>query len=153
MTGELGGVGERTLGRGEFAVLYAEVQRFYVQQMRILDTHDTERWADTFTEDAVIELPFLPGPVRARAGLARYVRGGAARQRRAGGRLDHWVGLLDVRPRADGVLHTRCSALVYVMPGGGTFRGLRVCVMEDVLVRDGGAWRAAYRRVTRDDLA
>ncbi|MGV4982318.1 nuclear transport factor 2 family protein [Streptomyces sp. NRAIS4] len=153
MAVELVGSAEHPVRSMEFAALYAEVQQFYAHQMRILDTHDTERWADTFTEDAILELPTLPAPVRARAGLARYVRAGAARQRRTGGRLDHWVGMLDVRPRTDGSLHTRCSALVYVTPSEGGPRVLYVCVMEDVLVRSHGEWRTAHRRVTRDDLA
>ncbi|MFC7895162.1 nuclear transport factor 2 family protein [Streptomyces sp. NPDC057381] len=153
MTAELTGVAEPPTGSLEFAALYAQAQRFYAHQMRILDTHDTEDWADTFTEDALLELPALPGPVPARAALAGYVRAGAARHRRAGSRLEHWVGMLDVRPRADGSLRTRCSALVYALPGGGGPKVLHVCVMEDVLVRAHGTWRAAHRRVTRDDLA
>jgi 3-phenylpropionate/cinnamic acid dioxygenase small subunit len=142
-----------TLPGREFAALYAQAQQFYTRQMRFLDTHDTERWASTFTEDAVLELPSRPGPVPARAQLARYVRAGAQRQLRAGGRLDHWVGKLDVRPRADGSLHTRCSALAYVTARDGGSRMLSVCVMEDLLVRAGGEWRIAHRRVSRDDLA
>ncbi|MFJ9343625.1 nuclear transport factor 2 family protein [Streptomyces sp. NPDC101733] len=153
MTVELVDTVEHPSQSREFAVLYAQVQEFYAHQMRILDAHDIERWADTFTEDAVFELPTLPAPVDARAGLARYVRAGAARRRRDGGRLDHWVGMLDVRPQPDGTLHTRCSALVYLTPGASTSKALYAYVMEDVLVRSRGQWRAAHRRVTRDDLA
>ncbi|MGW4025238.1 nuclear transport factor 2 family protein [Streptomyces sp. NPDC005009] len=137
----------------KFAAVYAQVQEFYARQMQILDAHDTERWAATFTEGAVLELPSLPQPVRARTGLVRYVRAGAARQRRAGRRLDHWVGMLDVQPQVDGSLRTRCSALVCVRPGGGGSQVLYVYVMEDVLVRTRDGWRTHHRRVTRDDLA
>ncbi|MDL5205438.1 nuclear transport factor 2 family protein [Streptomyces sp. ALI-76-A] len=153
MTVELVDTAPHTLPSQEFAALYAQVQQFYAHQMRILDAHDTERWAGTFTEDAVLELPALSEPVPARAGLARYARAGAARQRRAGGRLTHWVGMLDAEPQADGSVHTRCSALVYVTPSGDGPKVLRVCVMADVLVRAHGEWRIAHRRVTRDDLA
>ena len=153
MTVELVDPAERTRESQKFAALYAEVQQFYAHQMQILDAHDSERWAGTFTEDAVFELPSLAEPVRARLGLARYVRAGAARQRRAGNRLNHWVGMLDVQPQADGSLHTRCSALVYVTPTGGSSKVLYVCVMKDVLVRARGKWRTAHRQVTRDDLA
>ncbi|MFE9453875.1 nuclear transport factor 2 family protein [Streptomyces sp. NPDC006739] len=153
MTVELAGSAERALQSRKFAALYAQVQRFYAHQMQILDAHDTERWAATFTEDAVFELPSLPAPVLARDGLAHYVRAGAARQRRAGGRLNHWVGMLDVQPQADGSLHTRCSALVYLTPSGGSSKALYAYVMEDVLVRTHTTWRTAHRRVTRDDLA
>lgn len=153
MTVEMVSTAERGLRSQKFAALYAQAQEFYGQQMRILDTHDTERWAATFTEDALLELPFLPGPVDARSGLARYTRAGAARQRASGVRLDHWVGMLDVRPRPDGSLHTRCSALAYVTPGTGAAKVLYVCAMEDVLVHTRAGLRIAHRRVTRDDLS
>ncbi|MDN3028497.1 nuclear transport factor 2 family protein [Streptomyces sp. S.PB5] len=154
MTVELVGTAEHTLQSQRFATLYAQAQQFYADQMRILDAHDTERWTRTFTEDALVALPSLAEPLPVRAALAHYARTGAARQRQAGNRLDHWVGMLDVQPQADGSLHTRCSALVYVTPDGAGAKALHVCVMEDVLVRaaDGG-WRTARRRVTRDDLA
>ncbi|MFF3941622.1 nuclear transport factor 2 family protein [Streptomyces phaeofaciens] len=153
MTVELVRTAGRLPGGEGFAALYAQAQQFYAHQMRILDAHDTERWAGTFTEDAVLELPHPSEPMPARAGLAHYVRADAERQRRASGRLDHWVGRLDVQPHTDGSLHTRCSALVYGTPDQGGSRTLYVCVMEDVLVRTGGGWRTTYRRVTRDDLA
>ncbi|MEV6731532.1 MULTISPECIES: nuclear transport factor 2 family protein [unclassified Streptomyces] len=153
MTVEMVSTAERTLQGQEFAALYAEAQQFYALQMQILDAHDTERWAGTFTEDAVLELPSLTEPVPARTGLARYERAGAAAQRRSGSPLSHWVGMLDVQPGADGSLHTRCSALVCATPAGGSSKVLYVCVMEDVLVRSRGEWRIAHRRVIRDDLA
>ncbi|MFD6295095.1 nuclear transport factor 2 family protein [Streptomyces sp. NPDC060235] len=160
MTVELMATAEHAPHREEFAALYAQVQQFYVQQMRILDADadavadgGEARWAATFTEDAVVELPLLPAPLRARAGLTHYARAAAERRRRAGSRLHHWVGMLDVRPRPDGTLHTRCSALAHATPPGATSKVLYVCVMEDVLVRAHGTWRTAHRRITRDDLA
>jgi len=153
MTVELLRTAESTLHNRNFAALYAQVQQFYAHQMRILDAHDSMGWAETFTEDAVLELPFLSEPVRARTGLARYVRAGAERQRQAGHHLHHWVGLLDAQPQEDGSLHTRCSALVAAPASKGGSKLLYVCVMEDVLVSTRGEWRIAHRRVTRDDLA
>ncbi|MGA5417919.1 nuclear transport factor 2 family protein [Streptomyces pseudogriseolus] len=153
MNVEFAGTTGRTLPRQRFAALYAEIQQFYGRQMEILDAHDTERWADLCTEDAVFELPSLPEPLSVRDGLDPYVRAGAERQRRAGVRIAHWVGMLDVHPRADGALHTRCSALVCPARSGGDAKVLYVYAMEDVLVRASGGWRIAHRRVTRDDLA
>ncbi|MFE1288233.1 nuclear transport factor 2 family protein [Streptomyces sp. NPDC058751] len=153
MTVDLAGTAGHTAPAGEFAALYAQAQRFYAHQMRLLDTHDTGRWADTFAENALLHPPLLPAPVRARAFLAGYVRRGAAHRRLAGGRLDHWVGMLDVRPQADGSLHTRCSALAYLTPAPEGPRALHVYVMQDVLVRSQGEWRITHRRITRDDLA
>ncbi|WP_372343053.1 nuclear transport factor 2 family protein [Streptomyces sp. KL116D] len=36
-----------------FGALYATIQQFYAHQMQLFDDHDAERWAGTFTEDAV----------------------------------------------------------------------------------------------------
>ncbi|MEV5880476.1 nuclear transport factor 2 family protein [Streptomyces sp. NPDC052101] len=137
----------------EFGGLYAQVQQFYAHQMQLFDLHEAERWAATFTEDAVFSVPTLDAPVRGRAGLVANVRRNAAQQERSGEQLRHWIGMLDVRPGRDGELLTRAYALVYVTPRGGASRLLRVCVMEDVLVRVRGKWRTRHRLVTRDDLA
>ncbi|MEU6161606.1 nuclear transport factor 2 family protein [Streptomyces sp. NPDC047130] len=137
----------------EFGHLYAEVQQFYSRQMQLFDAHDAERWAATFTEDAVFDVPTLEAPVRGREGLVANVRRNAAQYERSGERLRHWIGMLDVSPGRDGELRARAYALVYVTPRGGTSRVLRVCVMEDALVRVRGKWRTRHRVVTRDDLA
>ncbi|MFJ9041484.1 nuclear transport factor 2 family protein [Streptomyces sp. NPDC102406] len=154
MTVELASAARHTLGGVEFAALYAQAQSFYGQQMRILDAHDTAAWAATFTDDALLELPSLSGPLPARSGLALWTREKAAARRLAGDRLAHWIGVLTVRPQADATLRTRCSALVYAVPPGAESKALHVCVMEDVLTREReDTWRIAHRRVTRDDLA
>ena len=137
----------------ELGGLYAQVQQFYAHQMQLFDAHEAERWAATFTEDAVFSVPTLDEPVRGRAGLVANVRRNEAQQERSGEQLRHWLGMLDVRPGRDGELLTRAYALVYVTPRGGESRLLRVCVMEDVLVRVRGKWRTRNRLVTRDDLA
>ncbi|MFJ5779704.1 nuclear transport factor 2 family protein [Streptomyces sp. NPDC093094] len=144
---------EHPLPEAEFGERYAQVQQFYSHQMQLFDAHDADRWAATFTEDAVFDVPTLDAPVRGRAGLAANVRRNRAQQERSGDQLRHWIGMLDIRPGRDDELHTRCYALVYVTPRGGTSKVLRVCVMEDVLVRVRGKWRTRHRVVTRDDLA
>ncbi|MFI6689115.1 nuclear transport factor 2 family protein [Streptomyces sp. NPDC050485] len=140
-------------GKTEFASLYAQVEQFYTHQLTLFDAHEAERWALTFTEDAVLEVPPLSTPVRGRAGLADTVRRDQARQQRYGAGLKRWIGKLDVLPQFDGTLHTRCSALAYTTPPGGTSKVLHVCVMEDELIRSRSTWRTRHRRVTRDDLA
>ncbi|PRH81132.1 hydroxylacyl-CoA dehydrogenase [Streptomyces solincola] len=132
---------------------YIQIQQFYARQMQLFDAFDAERWAGTFTPDAVFDLPTLDRPVRGRAELAATVRRNRAQAVRGGEQTRHWIGMLDVRPQADGTMHTRCYALVYVTPRGGEPRVQRVCVMEDVLVRSRGKWRTRCRLVTRDDLA
>ncbi|MFF3178053.1 nuclear transport factor 2 family protein [Streptomyces sp. NPDC057900] len=140
------------LTEAESGVLYAQIQQFYARQMQLFDLHEAERWAGTFTEDAVFDVPTLDEPVRGRLALASNVRRNKAQQERSGERFRHWIGMLDLRPQPDGTLHTRCYALVYVTPGQGGSAVHRVCVMEDVLVRSRGKWRTRHRVVTRDDL-
>ncbi|MEU0743938.1 nuclear transport factor 2 family protein [Streptomyces sp. NPDC006134] len=137
----------------EFGALYARIQQFYAHQMQLFDDHDAERWAGTFTGDAVFVVPTLDEPVRGRAALAANVRRNRIQQERSGEQLRHWIGMLDVRPQPDGTLRTRAYALVYATPRGGESRVSRVCVLEDVLVRTRGKWRTRSRLVTRDDLA
>ncbi|MFI2620593.1 nuclear transport factor 2 family protein [Streptomyces sp. NPDC018584] len=136
----------------EFGALYATIQQFYAHQMQLFDDHDGERWAGTFTEDAVFVVPTLDSPVRGRASLAATVRRAKEQQERDGVQLRHWIGMLDVRPQADGTLRTRAYALVYATSRGGEPKVSRVCVMEDVLGRSRGKWRVRCRLVTRDDL-
>jgi 3-phenylpropionate/cinnamic acid dioxygenase small subunit len=144
---------DHATGAAEFGDLYAQVQQFYAHQMQLFDEHDAERWAATFTEDAVFDVPTLDEPVRGRAALAANVLRNKAQQQRSGEQLRHWIGMLDVQPQRDDALHTRCYALVYVTARGGSSKVLRVCVMGDVLVRTRGKWRTRHRIVSRDDLA
>ncbi|MFE6848431.1 nuclear transport factor 2 family protein [Streptomyces sp. NPDC057686] len=136
-----------------FGVLYAEVQQFYAHQMQLLDLGESQLWAETFTEDAVFDVPTLPQPVRGRAGLVAATSRSAAQLAEAGQRHRHFMGMFDVCERPDGAVDVRSYAIVYASQIGGESRVHRVCVCEDVLVRAEGALRVATRRVTRDDLA
>jgi 3-phenylpropionate/cinnamic acid dioxygenase small subunit len=136
-----------------FAALYAQVQQFYAHQMQLLDRHASREWAATFTEDALFDVPTLPQPVRGRAELAAAGRGAAARLAEAGERHRHFMGMFDVVERPDGTLDVRSYTTVYASAVGGASRVHRVCVCEDVLVRDAdGQLLVATRKVTRDDL-
>ncbi|KUN18490.1 hydroxylacyl-CoA dehydrogenase [Streptomyces corchorusii] len=132
--------------------LYVEVQRFYAVHMHLLDEGEAERWAATFTEDGTFEAPALDEPVRGRAALAASIRHGAAEREAAGEVHRHWHGMITVAVRSDGALAVRCYALVFASPKGGPSRLHRVCVCEDVLVREGGGLRVRSRYVTRDDM-
>ncbi|MBT2542099.1 nuclear transport factor 2 family protein [Streptomyces sp. ISL-44] len=136
-----------------FGALYAEVQQFYAHQMQLLDLGESQRWAETFTEDATFDVPTLPEPVRGRAGLVAATSRTAAQLAEAGQRHRHFIGMFDVSERPDGVVDVRSYAIVYASAIGGDSQVHRVCVCEDVLVRVEGALQVATRRVTRDDLA
>jgi 3-phenylpropionate/cinnamic acid dioxygenase small subunit len=133
-------------------LLYAEVQRFYARQMQQLDLGKAESWARTFTEDALFDVPTLPEPVRGRAGLLAAVERAHAQLAEAGERHRHFMGMVDVLERPDGTLDVRSYTTVYASKVGGASRVHRVCVCEDVLVREEGELRVARRKVTRDDL-
>jgi 3-phenylpropionate/cinnamic acid dioxygenase small subunit len=133
-------------------LLYTEVQRFYAHQMQQLDLGKAELWADTFTGDAVFDVPTLPAPVRGRSALVESAGQAAARLAEAGERHRHFMGMFDVVERPDGSLDVRSYTTVYASTIGGASRVHRMCVCEDVLVRAGGELRVARRLVTRDDL-
>lgn len=135
------------------AELHAEIQQFYAHQMQLLDLGEAEQWAHTFTEDATFAVPTLPEPVRGRAGLVAATSRASAELAAAGQRHRHFIGMLDVRPRPDGAVGVRSYAIVYASQVGGASRVHRVCVCEDVLLRQDGELRVSARTVTRDDLA
>ncbi|MFE7777905.1 nuclear transport factor 2 family protein [Streptomyces sp. NPDC057445] len=141
------------LPAAEAAVLYAEVQQFYARQMQLLDLNEPQRWAGTFTEDATFDVPTLPEPVRGRSALIASTTRAHAQLAGSGEQHRHVIGMLDVRPQQDGTVHVRSYAVVYASTVGKDSRVHRVCVCEDVLVRDAGELQVAARRVTRDDLA
>ncbi len=145
------GIGQQAAAA--FGVLYAEVQQFYAHQMQLLDLGESQRWAETFTEDATFDVPTLPEPVRGRPGLVAATSRTAAQLAEAGQRHRHFIGMFDVSERPDGTVDVRSYAIVYASAIGGDSQVHRVCVCEDVLVRVEGALQVATRRVTRDDLA
>jgi 3-phenylpropionate/cinnamic acid dioxygenase small subunit len=133
-------------------LLYAEVQRFYARQMQQLDLGRAQSWAQTFTAHALFEVPTLPEPVRGRAALVAAVERARAQLAQAGERHRHVMGMVDVVQRPDAALDVRSYTTVYASTVGGACRVHRVCVCEDVLVREDGELRVARRTVTRDDL-
>ncbi|MGP3691655.1 nuclear transport factor 2 family protein [Streptomyces sp. IBSNAI002] len=145
------GIGQQAAAA--FGALYAEVQQFYAHQMQLLDLGESQRWAETFTEDATFDVPTLPEPVRGRPGLVAATSRTAAQLAEAGQRHRHFIGMFDVAERPDGTVDVRSYAIVYASVIGGDSQVHRVCVCEDVLVRVEGALQVATRRVTRDDLA
>jgi hypothetical protein len=132
--------------------LYARVQQFYADQMHLLDAGDTDRWADTFTEDGVFGGNGLPAPVRGRGPIATSAGHAARELADAGIARRHWLGMLSVRPAADGTVRARSYALVLEIPKGGEARVHRSTACDDVLVPDGESWLVRDRYVTADHL-
>ncbi|MFD7990308.1 nuclear transport factor 2 family protein [Streptomyces mexicanus] len=134
------------------AEVYAEVQQFYAEHMQLLDDGVVDAWAKTFTEDATFAVPTLPEPTRGREQLRQALSRTSRELAEAQERRRHWHGMVAVFPNEDGSLRARCYALVFATRLGQQPVLHRVCVCEDVLVRENGRLLVKSRRVTRDDL-
>jgi 3-phenylpropionate/cinnamic acid dioxygenase small subunit len=132
------------------AAVYTEVQQFYAQHMHLLDAGDAAGWAATFTEDATVQLPGRPEPVRSRADLETAVRAGLALLAERRETQRHWHGMVAVEPSGEDELRVHCYALVFATRDGGDPWLHRTCTCDDTLVRVAGRWHVRRRRVTRD---
>ncbi|MFC9745664.1 nuclear transport factor 2 family protein [Streptomyces niveus] len=134
------------------AELYVGVQRFYAEQMRLLDERRAEDWAGTFTEDGVFAQNTGPEPVRGRDAIAAAVRQNLARLSDTPQQRRHVFSMLTVEPGADGAVRARSYAQVLATPPGGptVLRVSTVC--EDELVPYGDAWLVRHRRVEHDGV-
>jgi hypothetical protein len=134
------------------AGLYARVQRFYAEQMQLLDLGAADEWAATFTADGVFTATGQPVPVRGRSAIAEAVRATNAQLASAGVLHRHWLGMLTVSQQPDGTLNARSYALVLEIPLGGDPRIHRSTVCMDELVPVDDTWQVRNRAVSRDDL-
>lgn len=135
------------------ADLQTALQRFYAEQMQLLDDGAAEAWAQTFTDDGVFAANGQPAPVHGRHAIAAAAR--AAREQLDQAKVvhRHWLGMLTADRRDDGSIGTRCYALVIATPHGGAPAIHRSTICEDVLIPVDDSWRVRSRVVTRDDLA
>ncbi|GAA3108475.1 SRPBCC family protein [Streptomyces rectiviolaceus] len=135
------------------AELYVGVQRFYAEQMRLLDEQRAEEWAGTFTEDGVFEQNTGPAPVRGREAIADAVRRNLARLADTPQQRRHVFSMLTVEPGPEGTVRARSYAQVLATPPGGPTVLHVSTVCEDELVPDGGhGWRVRHRRVEHDGV-
>jgi ketosteroid isomerase-like protein len=132
------------------AELYAQVQQFYAYQMGLMDDRQAERWADTFTEDAVFQEASRMDPLHGRAAIRASARANVDRLAARGVRMRHWLGMLQVHPQPDGTLHTRCYALAMRTPQGGELDIFAHVVCRDHLVPVDGGWLVHRRDLTHD---
>ncbi|MFI9812612.1 nuclear transport factor 2 family protein [Saccharothrix variisporea] len=132
------------------AEVYAQVQQFYAHQMGLLDDREPERWADTFTEDAVFQEASKMEPLHGRAAIRASARGSVDRLVANGVRMRHWLGMIQVHPQADGSLRTRCYALAMRTPQGGDLQVFVSVVCKDHLVPVDGGWLVRDRDLVHD---
>lgn len=131
------------------AQIYFEVQQFYSRQMRLLDSGSAEAWADTFTEDGVFHQN-VSVPLRGRAAIAVAARARVEQIRADSKVRRHWLGMLEVHPQADGLVHTSYYALAMATPRGKSLQVYVSTDNRDVLVNEGGRWLVKHRYVEHD---
>ncbi|OKI29958.1 hydroxylacyl-CoA dehydrogenase [Saccharothrix sp. CB00851] len=132
------------------AETYARVQQFYAFQMGLMDDREAERWAATFTEDALFQEPRKLEPLHGRAVIEAAARVSADKHAANGLRLRHWLGMLSVDVESDGSLRTRCYAQAIRIPAGGVPDLFATVVCRDHLVPDGAGWLVKHRHLTHD---
>ncbi|MBD0741854.1 nuclear transport factor 2 family protein [Streptomyces sp. CBMA152] len=142
--------------------LFDEIQRFYATQVRLLGEGDVDRWALTFTEDALFEQEApadkvfagnAPPVRRGRAAIAAAARG-AVGERRADGRVRRYlIGMLTVQHIGDGAVRTRYNALLVQTPRGGRAELHLSTTGRDELVRRDDGWLVRHRVNSHDSVA
>jgi len=140
--------------------VYHEIQEFYARQIHLLGAGDIERWARTFTVDAVFEQNARPdrrfarsakAVRRGRADIAAAAGGATAQRRDESVVRRYWLGMLTVTAEADGSLRTGYyGALINTLPDAGVDVFLSTHG-TDVLVREDDSWQVRHRVIGHDD--
>ncbi|MDT0264364.1 nuclear transport factor 2 family protein [Jatrophihabitans lederbergiae] len=131
------------------AQIYFQVQQFYSRQMRLLDSGSAEAWANTFTEDGVFHQN-VATPLRGRAAIAVAARVRVEQIRADSKVRRHWLGMLEVIPQADGLVHTSYYALAMATPRGKSLQVYVSTDNRDVLANEDGRWLVKHRYVEHD---
>lgn len=134
------------------ADVYVSVQRFYAEQMRLLDEQRAEPWARTFTEDGVFAQNTGAEPLRGRAAIAAAVLRNLERLADDPQQRRHVFSMLTVEQGSAGTVRTRCYAQVLATPPGGPATLHLSAVCEDELVPHGDRWLVRHRRVEHDGV-
>lgn len=119
------------------------------------DEGDLDAFVELFTDDAVVDITpdpgFFPLPLRGREAIRLAYAGRLAEVRRTAQRRHVQTNTIihelnDARARASTFLS------VFSVPHGGLAEVRGTGVYDDVLVRHGGRWLLADRRLTMDGL-
>lgn len=129
--------------------LYAEVQTFYAQQMRRVDSLDIEGFAATFTEDG--EVVHAGG--QRQSGRDEMIAGmRAALPRYKDIATRHWFGhlLIEPDPADEDTVRVSYYTLVTLTDREGKVSFQPTFTVDDVLVRRDGALLNRSRVIRRD---
>jgi actinorhodin biosynthesis protein ActVIA len=130
------------------AELYVEVQTYYARQMRLIDNLDIEKFAETFTEDGVVEHQHRGERTQGRSAMIAGMQ--AALHRYSGVVTRHWFDKVLVAEQDDGSISVSYYALVTHTESDGRVTFEPTFTVEDVLVRLNGELFTRSRRLARD---
>ena len=139
-------------GGGGTAELHARVRQFYAHQMALSEGGMVDRWAATFTENAVFEDSFTPEPLHGRAAIRDSVAEGIERIVLQGLDFRHWFGEFQLEAVADGGVLARYRALAMATPSGGRVAVQGHAVCQDHLVPQGDGWLVRRRSLQFDGM-
>jgi uncharacterized protein YndB with AHSA1/START domain len=133
------------------ADLYVEIQMFYARQMRLLDNLRLEEYADTYTEDGVVEHVTRGERAEGRAAMLAGMRAGLPRI--AGVAVRHWFDKMLVEPLGEDTYAVSYYTLVSRTGADGQISFEPTFTVSDVLVRRDGALLTRSRSIYRDTPA
>ena len=119
------------------------IQELCARYCHTIDSQDSEGWAQCFTPDGVFE--FDGWAIRGRPALAEYAEVHARVMR-----CRHLT--LNCLYEVSGDRATGRSTTVVTLATEGGYKILGQGAYEDQMVREGGQWRIALRRVRTDRL-
>lgn len=125
-----------------------EIRELYARYNLLSDAADAEGYADCFAEGGEMLSPEVGIEVRGRAALVAHKE--RDRANRGGLYRRHWNANLVLEPLPGGRARGRCYLLAYNGTPGGLPEIADCGVYEDILVREGGAWKFASRRLAMD---
>jgi hypothetical protein len=119
------------------------IQELCARYCQTIDVQDCEGWADCFTAEGVFE--FDGWAIEGRAALREYAEVHARLMR-----CRHLTLNLLYEVRGDSAFGTSTTVVTLATAGG--YKILGQGAYEDRLVKEGGRWRIASRRVRTDRL-
>jgi len=127
---------------------YLEIQNLYARYNHASDFGDADGFAGCFAEAGVLRIPTVGVEIHGRATIHAYKAQEAAG--RTGRYRRHWNGSLWLTRNPDGSARGRCYFLAY-NGNPGSLPELADCgVYDDRIVREGGRWLFAERRLELD---
>jgi 3-phenylpropionate/cinnamic acid dioxygenase small subunit len=137
--------------------LRGAIEQFYARQIQLLGDGEVDRWGETFTPDAVFEQDGrlnqdgTRGPRAVWRGRADIVSAAGQARRDSSVVRRYWVGMVTVSHNDDGSVRTGYYGALFNTDVAGVdlFRSTHG---TDLLVRDGGEWLVAHRRIDHDDV-